>query len=101
MTDVEEERERCARIAEEQPLAADTVTGVRQSWVKAEIARQIRSGRERGWLERHETGVRGVIAVCSITACFFGVGSWIVVNWSVPAVSACDYIADGGWVEVK
>lgn len=39
------ERQRCAKLAQEQPLAADTQVGTRQKWVKAEIAMKIRQGR--------------------------------------------------------
>lgn len=38
------ERERCVRIAEEQPYFPDTHTGVRQQWVKDQIAEKIRGG---------------------------------------------------------
>jgi hypothetical protein len=38
------ERERCALIAEQQAFYPDTVTGLRQLWVKQQIAHKIREG---------------------------------------------------------
>jgi hypothetical protein len=40
---VEEEREDCARLAEVQPYYPDTHTGMRQQWVKDQIAAAIRA----------------------------------------------------------
>jgi hypothetical protein len=40
---VEEEREGCARLAEAQPYYPDTHTGMRQQWVKDQIAAAIRA----------------------------------------------------------
>jgi hypothetical protein len=38
-----EEREACARLAEAQPYYPDTHTGMRQQWVKDQIAAAIRA----------------------------------------------------------
>jgi hypothetical protein len=38
-----EEREACARLAEAQPYYPDTHTGMRQQWVKTQIAAAIRA----------------------------------------------------------
>lgn len=38
-----EEREACARLAEAQPYYPDTHTGMRQQWVKEQIAAAIRA----------------------------------------------------------
>lgn len=44
--EVERERDRCARIAEAQPPFPDTKVGMRQQWVKNQIASSIRTP---GW----------------------------------------------------
>lgn len=40
---VAEERERCAKLAESQPFYPDTAVGLRQAWVRNQIAEKIRS----------------------------------------------------------